>query len=152
MVMSQITMSSGFIRDTKCHSRYILDSIRVSSRIDQGAWTSPRGDGVAAVALHQLQEMHRSKFINTGVIEMTVSERIAALGNPRGLKILLADMADCTANEVTCFVAGRYVMESRRVRLEDALAIVEAVYSQPVRPELEVGNILRAAQVMFATA
>jgi hypothetical protein len=81
---------------------------------------------------------------------MNVSERIAALGNPRGIKILLADMVDCTANEVTNFVAGRHVMESRRLRLEDALTIVEAVYSQPVRPELEAGNVRRAAQALFA--
>jgi hypothetical protein len=81
---------------------------------------------------------------------MTVSERIAALGNPRGIKILLADMAQCSANDATCFVQGRHLAEHRRARLEDALVIVEEVYSQPVRPELEAGNVMRAVQGMFA--
>jgi hypothetical protein len=75
----------------------------------------------------------------------SITSRIAALGAPRGIQVLLADLANCHPNDVTNWIKGRQVSEHRRLALEGALTTVERVYAQPIRPELTVGNVRRAA-------
>ena len=79
----------------------------------------------------------------------SITSRINALGAPRGIQILLAEVAGCHANDVTNWIKGRQVSEHRRLKLEDALEFVESFYMQPIRPELSRENVMRAQQMMF---
>jgi hypothetical protein len=75
----------------------------------------------------------------------TIASRIAALGAPRGIQVVLAEVAGVGANDATNWIKGRQVSEHRRLKLEDALSFIEDFYRQPIRPELSKENIARAA-------
>ena len=62
---------------------------------------------------------------------LSIEQRIAKLGAPRGLRVLLASIAGVTPNAVTEWAAGRLVAHRHRAAaaLDAALADVEYAHS-----------------------